>query len=147
MSTTSKFLKSWRKSPGVWFSIVAIISLLWNIGGAMQFLNSVSATEESMKGAMMSAEQIAVLAGLPVWVDVVFGIGVLTSIFGSVLLYLRSKRAYSTLAVSLIAFVLLSLAYVIYDVFAVIGTQQVITMVIVVVIAAVLVLLSRMIKR
>jgi hypothetical protein len=117
MSTSSKFLKSWRKSPGVWFSIVAIISLLWNIGGAMQFLNSVSATEESMKGAMMSAEQIAVLAGLPVWVDVVFGIGVLTSIFGSVLLYLRSKRAYSTLAVSLIAFVLLSLAYVIYDVF------------------------------
>ncbi|MCB0538935.1 MAG: hypothetical protein KDE33_15585 [Bacteroidetes bacterium] len=147
MSTSSKFLKSWRKSPGVWFSIVAIISLLWNIGGAMQFLNSVSATEESMKGAMMSAEQIAVLAGLPVWVDVVFGIGVLTSIFGSVLLYLRSKRAYSTLAISLIAFVLLSLAYVIYDVFAVIGTQQVITMVIVVVIAAVLVLLSRMIKR
>lgn len=147
MSTTSKFLKSWRESPGVWFSIVAIISILWNIGGAIQFLNSVSATEESMKGAMMSAEQIAVLAGLPVWVDVVFGIGVLTSILGSVLLYLRSKHSYSTLAVSLIAFVLLSLAYVIYDVFAVIGTQQVITMVIVVVIAAVLVLLSRMIKR
>jgi hypothetical protein len=147
MSSKSKLSSSWKHEPGVWFSIVAIVSLLWNLGGAAQFISSISASEESLKASMMTAEQIAVLTALPVWVDVVFGIGVLTSIIGSVLLYLRSKRTCPTLAVSLIAFVLLSLAYVIYDVFTVIGPQQVITMVIVVVIAAVLVLLCRMIKR
>jgi hypothetical protein len=147
MSKKSKIVESWAESPGVWFSIVAILSLLWNMGGAIQFINSVTASAESMRGSMMTAGQIAVLSALPVWVDVGFGIGVITSIIGSVLLYLRSKLAYLTFVVSLIAFALLSLAYLIYDVFKVIGSQQIITMVIVVFIAAILVLLSRLIKK
>jgi nitric oxide reductase large subunit len=112
MSSKSKLSSSWKQGPGVWFSIVAIVSLLWNLGGAAQFINSITASEESLKASMMTTEQIAVLSALPVWVDVVFGIGAITSIFGSVLLYMRSKRAFPLLAVSLISFVLLSLANV-----------------------------------
>jgi hypothetical protein len=55
----------------------------------MQFVNSLTATEESMKGAMMTSEQIAVISALPIWVTIVFGIGVITSLLGSVYLYLR----------------------------------------------------------
>jgi uncharacterized membrane protein YjjP (DUF1212 family) len=117
------------------------------VGGAVQFVNSLTATEESLKGAMMTSEQIAVITALPIWVTIVFGIGVITSLLGSIYLYLRSKYAKTNLLISFIAFFLLSLAYIIYGVFEALGTQQIATMTVVVVIAAVLVLLSRLIKK
>jgi hypothetical protein len=147
ISTHSKFLSVWSAPPGIWFSLVAILALLWNLGGAMQFVNAISATEESMKGAMMTPEQIAVISALPVWVTLLFGIGVVTSLLGSVYLYLRHKYAKLNLLLSFIAFILLSVGYKVYGVFEAMGTQQVITMSIVVVLAGVLFLLSRMIKN
>ncbi len=145
MKSNSTINSKWSTKPGILFSIVAIIALLWNTGGAMQFINSVTATEASMQGAMPTPEQVQVLTSLPLWVTVVFGIGVLTSLLGSVLLYLRHSATMITLLLSLIAFVLLSIAYIVYGVFEAIGTQQIVVMSIVVVIAFALVMLSRMI--
>jgi hypothetical protein len=147
MNSNSKSLSTWSSPPGVWFSIVAIIAFLWNIGGAMQFINSIAATEESMKGAMMTADQIAVISALPLWVTIVFGVGVITSLLGSVYLYLRHRFAKPNLLISFVAFVLLSVGYIAYGVFEALGTQQIVTMSIVVVVAGALVILSRMIKN
>jgi hypothetical membrane protein len=80
-------------------------------------------------------------------VTLVFGIGVVTSLLGSVLMYLRHRGTMPTLVVSLLAFVLLSIAYAIYGVFAAIGTQQIVTMTLVVVAAGGLVWLSRNISK
>ena len=142
MTTNSSTSSKWASKPGKWFSVVAIIALLWNIGGAIQFINSLSPQEA---GGMMTSEQLKVITSLPTWVTLVFGIGVVTSLLGSVLLYLRHRQAFLTLVVSLVAFLQLTLAYIIYGVFESIGTQQIIVMAIVDVIAFVLVLLSRMI--
>ncbi len=147
MKTLSRIRSAWSSQPGVWFSVVALVGLLWNIVGALQFVNSLTATEVSMKGAMMTPEQIAVITSLPAWVTLVFGVGVATSLLGSVLMYLRHRSTMPTLVVSLLAFVLLSLAYVIYGVFAAIGIQQIVTMTVVVVAAAGLVWLSRTISK
>lgn len=147
MKTLSRIRSAWSSQPGVWFSVVALVGLLWNIVGALQFVNSLTATEASMKGAMMTPEQVAVITALPAWVTLVFGIGVVTSLLGSVLMYLRHRGTMPTLVVSLLAFVLLSLAYAIYGVFAAIGTQQIVTMTVVVVAAAALVWLSQKISK
>ena len=142
MTTNSRIFSKWASKPGRWFSVAAIIALLWNIGGAMQFINSLSPPEA---GGMMTPEQLQVITSLPTWVTLVFGIGVVTSLLGSVLLYLRHRHAIPTLVASLLAFLLLTLAYIIYGIFEAIGKQQVIVMATVDVIAFVLVLLSRMI--
>jgi hypothetical protein len=145
MKSKSSFYSKWSSKPGIWFSILAIISLLWNVGGALQFINSITATEASMKGSMMTPEQIKIMTSLPAWVTFAFGVGVVTSLLGSVFLYLRHDLAQLTLIVSLMAFVLLSIAYIIYGVFVAIGIQQIVVMSIVVVIAFALVIVSRMI--
>lgn len=147
MNSLSRIRSAWSSQPGVWFSVVALVGLLWNIVGALQFVNSLTATEASMKGAMMTPEQVAVITALPAWVTLVFGIGVATSLLGSVLMYLRHRGTMPTLIVSLLAFILLSIAYAIFGVFAAIGTQQIVTMTVVVVAAAALVWLSHKISK
>jgi hypothetical protein len=142
MKSSCSIFSSWSAKPGIWFSIVAIISLLWNMGGAMQFINSLAPSED---GGMMTPEQINVITSLPAWVTFVFGVGVVTSLLGSVFLYLRHRWSMSTLLVSLFAFLLLTIAYIIYGVFEAIGIQQIVVMSIVDVVAFALVLLSRMI--
>jgi hypothetical protein len=146
MKSKSSVSSKWSSKPGIWFSILSIVALLWNIGGGLQFINSITASEASMQGAMMTPEQIRVITSIPFWVTFVFGVGVVTSLLGSVFLYLRHGWAKLTLVVSFLAFVVLSLAYVIYGVFAAIGTQQVVVMTIVVVVAFALVLMSRLIR-
>jgi hypothetical protein len=141
MKSNSSVYSKWSSKPGIWFSIVAIIALLWNIGGALQFINSLTATEESLKGALMTPEQVRVITAIPMWVTFVFGVGVVTSLLGSVFLYMRHGWAKETLVVSFLAFVLLTIAYVIYGVFEALGTQQIVVMSIVDVIAFALVLL------
>jgi hypothetical protein len=146
MKSNSTVNSKWSSKPGIWFSIVAVIALLWNIVGALQFINSVTATEASLKSAMMTPEQVLVITSVPTWVTLVFGLGVVTSLLGSVFMYLRHIWAKSTLVVSFLAFVLLTIAYAIYGVFEALGTTQIMVMATVVIIAFALVLLSRKIK-
>jgi hypothetical protein len=146
MKSNSTVNSKWSAKPGIWFSIVAVIALLWNIVGALQFINSVTATEASLKAAMMTPEQVLVITSVPTWVTLVFGLGVVTSLLGSVFLYLRHIWAKSTLVVSFLAFVLLTIAYAIYGVFEALGTTQIMVMATVVIIAFALVLLSTKIK-
>ncbi len=145
MKSDSASCSHWSAKPGVWFSIVAIISLMWNVVGAVQFINSVTTSEAGMKAAMMTPEQIKVLTSIPSWVTFIFGVGVVTSLIGSVLLYLRHRGAQPAFIVSFLAFTLLTIAYVIYGVFKALGTPQIAVMSTVVVVAFILVLLSRMI--
>jgi hypothetical protein len=146
MKSNSTVNSKWSAKPEAWFSILAVIALLWNIVGALQFINSVTATEASLKAAMMTPEQVLVITSVPTWVTLVFGLGVVTSLLGSVFLYLRHIWAKSTLVVSFLAFVLLTIAYAIYGVFEALGTTQIMVMATVVIIAFALVLLSRKIK-
>jgi hypothetical protein len=147
MINKMKLNSTWSAYPGVWFSIIAIIAFLWNTVGAIQFINSIMTNSMNMMGSSMNAEQMAVMIGLPLWVTFIFGLGVITSLIGSVLLYLRNSYTTITLTISLISFILLSIAYIIYDVFRVIGTSQIVIMSFVVIIAIALVILSMKIKK
>lgn len=92
----------------VWFWVVAVVALLWNIMGSMIFLTELFAQEAAMEG--MSDEQKAWVRSTPSWIYFVFGISVVTGLAGSVGLLLRTNKSVLLLAVSFVS-VLIQMTY------------------------------------
>jgi len=87
--------------------IVGILSLLWNAGGAFDYVMSKTKNEGYM--AQLSPEQMAFLEGVPVWFSATWAIGVWFSVFGSILLLLRSRFAVQAFGLSLIGLIISSI--------------------------------------
>ena len=129
--------------PGLWFTSVAGVGLVWNLFGALQFVRSVTADEVGLVASGMTSEQAAVMTGYPGWMTFAFALGVFGGLVGSVLLLLRLRFAQPILAVSLMAYVALWVGDAVHGVFAAMGLPQIIILTVVVAIAAALFLLSR----
>jgi hypothetical protein len=78
--------------------VVGILSLLWNAGGAYDYLMTQLGNEAYL--AMLTEPQRAMLAQRPVWFDAVWAIGIWGSVAGSLLLLLRSRLAVWAFALS-----------------------------------------------
>ena len=87
--------------------IVGILSLLWNAGGAFDYV--MSKTKNAGYMSQLSAEQMAFLENLPTWFTASWAIGVWFSIIGSILLLLRSRFAVQAFALSLIGLIISSI--------------------------------------
>lgn len=118
------------------FWAIALSGLAWNIFGVVQFAGQVTQTESAMMGAGMTAEQVAVYSALPVWMDLVFGIGTVGGVIGCGLLLLRSKFAVPVFAASLVGYIILFAGDIVNGVFAAFGPSQVAILSTVVAIAA-----------
>ena len=118
------------------FWAVAISGLAWNGFGAVQFAGQVTQTESAMMGGGMTPEQVAVYANLPVWMDLVFGLGTVGGVIGSLLLLLRNKLAVPVFAASLVGYIILFVGDIVNGVFASFGTSQIVILSTVVAIAA-----------
>ncbi len=123
-------------SKALW--IVGALALAWNAYGVVQFLGSVSATQESLLAQGLTAEQAAVMTGYPAWMTVAFAIGVFGGLIGSVLLLMRKTLAVPVFAASLAGYVALYAGDIFHGVFAAMGAPQVIILTAVVAIAAAL---------
>ena len=80
--------------------IVGILSLLWNAGGAYDYLMSQLETESYL--AMLTEAQRAFLANTPLWFEAAWAVGVWFSILGSILLLFRSRLARTCFGFSLL---------------------------------------------
>ena len=129
--------------PALWFWAAAGLGLAWNVFGAVQFVGSLSATSESLQAQGMTADQAAVMLGYPVWMTVVFAIGVFGGVLGCGLLLLRRAVAVPVFAASLAGYIALYVGDIVHGVFAALGTPQVAVLSAVVLIAAALLWLSR----
>lgn len=128
-----------EKSTGsktVW--IVGGLALAWNAYGVVQFMGSLAATPESLIASGLTAEQAAVMTGYPVWMTVVFAIGVFGGLAGSVLLLIRKAMAVPVFHASLAGYVALYVGDIVHGVFAAMGAPQIIVLTLVVAIAAAL---------
>jgi hypothetical protein len=94
--------KSTTKPP-IWFWIVSILALLWNLMGVMAYLGQAYMTDE-MK-AEYTAEQLALMESTPAWVTAAFAIAVWGGLLGCLALLLRKKWARPVLILSLIGIV------------------------------------------
>ena len=98
-----------KKTP--WHLWVAgVLGLLWNSYGAYDFTMSATQGDAYYHAVHMTPEQIAYFHATPAWMYVVWGVGTIGAVLGSVLLLLRSRWAVEVFAASLAGFVL-SLVY------------------------------------
>jgi hypothetical protein len=71
--------------------IVGIITLLWNAGGAFDYLMTQLGNANYL--AMLTPEQLNYITSAPTWFEAVWAIGVWFSVLGSILLLARSRLA------------------------------------------------------
>lgn len=92
--------KNATTKPPVWFWIVSVLALLWNLMGVMNYLGS-TFMKEALK-AEMTPEQVNLMESTPAWVTAAFAIAVWFGAAGCIGLLLRKKWAKSALGMSLI---------------------------------------------
>lgn len=126
-----------------WLGVLSTLGILWNLFGLYQYLGTFTKAGQAAMTAGMTEAQAAVYLSLPAWISVVFAIGVLGGLIGSIALALRLRLSRPVLAASLAGYLLLFAGDVYYGVFAAIPSQLAI-LTVVVMIAAVLLWASRL---
>ncbi len=124
-----------QKAPR-WLLAVSSMGLAWNLFGAFQFFSTLNASSESLLAQGLGPEQVHVMMGLPFWMDIAFGWGVLGGLLGCCLLIARRRMAQRVLLSSLLAYLVLFVGDITQGVFAAFGTPQVVILSTVVLIAA-----------
>ncbi|MDL3984320.1 hypothetical protein [Shewanella xiamenensis] len=109
------------KAP-LWFYVIAVVSLLWNIMGLLAFVIQMTMTPDAM--AQMSPDQIKLYESTPAWLNFVFGFAVVSGVIGCLFLLIKKAFSYKVLLASLVA-VLVQMGYVfgIQQAVAVLGTD------------------------
>lgn len=119
------------------FWVIAIAALAWNLLGLAMFYLQVNMSPEQL--AAMPAEQRQVYEGTPGWLNIAFGIAVVSGALGAIGLLMKKKWAVALFLISLIAVVVQMVgAYVATPAWAVYGATGLIMPVIVLVIALLL---------
>lgn len=132
--------------PPVWFWIVAIVALLWNLLGLLAFVAQLTMTPE-MLAALPEAER-GLYANFPVWLYIPFGVAVIGGTLACVLLLMRKAIALELFVLSLVGVIVqnvYSLAFT--NVHAILGAQAIIMPIVVIVIGVGLILLARSMKK
>ncbi len=120
--------------------LVGVVALLFNSIGVFDFVMSRAQGEGYMAQSGMNPGQIAHYQAMPMWMIVVWAIGVFTAFLASILLLGRKRFAFPIFVLSLAAFLLnLTYTYIMTDGGRVMGQQMAIASA---VIAAVLVFLA-----
>jgi hypothetical protein len=94
--------------PPVWFWIVAIVAIVWNLMGVVSYISTVMTSPEAI-AAMPQAEQ-ALYNNTPIWATSAFAIAVFAGVAGSVLLLLRKSIAFPVFGISL-AGIIIQMSY------------------------------------
>lgn len=90
--------------PPVWFWVVSVIALLWNLLGVMNYLNQ-AFNQVALMEAMDQAQR-EVFEGIPAWATAAFAIAVFSGTLASIGLLVRKKWARPLFIVSLVAVVI-----------------------------------------
>lgn len=134
-------------SVPVWFWIVAILGLAWNLFGVVQFVQSVVATEESLMAMGMTQVQAQTMKTYPMWMTIAFAVGTFAGLIGCLLLLLKKKLSSAVFVASLVGYIILYIGDITEGVFEVMGMQQVIILTTVVLVAIGLLLFSKYFKK
>jgi hypothetical protein len=81
------------------FWVIGIVALIWNAGGAYDYVMSQTRNEAYMSA--FSPEQLEFFYGLPAWTVAAWAIGVWGGVVGTVLLLLKKRAAIWVYAASL----------------------------------------------
>ena len=91
-----------------WFYLVAVLAVLWNVGGVMDF--TMTLTENEAYLSSYTPSQIAYFLSFPLWANIAWAVGVFGAFIGSLLLLFKSKLACQIYAFSIVGMII-SFAY------------------------------------
>ena len=121
-----------------WFTIAAVLALIWNLMGVMAFVLQMQMTAE-MIAKLPEAEQ-ALYANIPLWATIAFAFAVFGGVFGSLALLMKKAAVQLFFMVSLVGVIMQMFhSFVISNSFEVFGPGGAIMPAMIVVIAIVLV--------
>ncbi|MEM5564778.1 hypothetical protein WNY78_06665 [Psychroserpens sp. AS72] len=92
---------SLTNKPPVWFWIIAVIALLWNIMGVMAYIGQAFITDELI-AQMPQEQQAEMLYEHPAWYTALFALAVFCGALACIALLIRKKWAYYLFIVSFI---------------------------------------------
>ena len=97
-----------KVSVPLWFWVIAVVALLWNIMGCVILLSEVFAQEAMMES--MTEEQKEWSRSTPSWIYFVFAISVSAGVAGSICLLMRKRLSVLLFTISFVA-VLIQMVY------------------------------------
>jgi hypothetical protein len=89
--------------PPVWFWVIGVIALLWNLMGVNAYLQQAYRTEAFT--SMLTSEQLDLVNSTPAWAIGAFAIAVFAGALGCIALLLRKNWAKSLFLLSLIGII------------------------------------------
>jgi MFS family permease len=95
--------------PPMWFWIVSVLALLWNLMGVYAYLMDAYMKDEMM--ASYSEAQKAIFETQPTWLTAAYAIGVFAGALGCIGLLIRKKWAKPVFVLSLLAVLARTLYY------------------------------------
>ena len=108
--------------------LVGVIAALFNAIGVFDFVMSRAQGAAYLASAGLTPVQIAHYMGMPVWMTLVWAIGVFGALGSSILLLLRNQSAFPVFVLSLAAFLVnLLYTYVLTNGGSVMGPQMAVT--------------------
>ncbi|MBB5206874.1 hypothetical protein [Chiayiivirga flava] len=126
----------------LWFKVVAVIALLWNLLGCLAFAADASMSADAV--ASLPEAQRALYDARPAWALVATGVAVIGGALGCIGLLLRKRWAFALLVVSLIGIVVQDVGlFVLVDGATLAGPVAVVLQGVVLAVGIGLVLLSR----
>lgn len=124
----------------VWFWVVAIILLLWNLMGVFSFFAHTFIPEEAL--AALPENERALYGEYPLWVTILFAIAVFTGLLGTIGLIAKKKWAKLMFMTSFVAIIIQMTHNVFFtSSIEVYGTAQAVTMPIIVVVLGLIAIL------
>lgn len=134
-----------RISAPIWFWIVTIIALFWNLFGVLQFAFQVTMSPEDL--AAYPEDQQTIYKFMPSWVNIAFALGVFGGVFGCIALLMRKSWAIPMFIVSLIG-VMAQMYYIFFmsNSYEIFGPNGLILPITVIVVAILLLGLAKMAK-
>lgn len=85
--------ESTTNKPPVWYWVIAVIALIWNLMGVSAYLIRAYATDE-MIAALPPEQQAEYLIEFPAYYTAAFAIAVFAGVLGCIALLIRKKWAY-----------------------------------------------------
>ncbi len=141
MTKTTQSASNTKNTIPKWFTVSAVLALVWNLMGVMAFISQMMMTPE-MIAKLPQAEQ-ALYTSVPLWATIAFACAVLGGALGSLALLMKKTLAKPLLILSLIGVtVQMFHSFVISNSFEVFGPGGAIMPAMVVIIAIALVRLA-----
>ena len=135
-----------RIRPPAWFWIVATLLLLWNVAGIAAWVQQMRLGAEAMGAASEYDRQL--YASLPGWYNAVYAVAVFAGLGGTIALFARAGAARALMIASFVA-VVIQFGWIIgaTDMVAVKGAGTIVFPIVIAVIGAFAIWLSRLAWR